>query len=245
MSFGYQGLKNAGGSVASLVGQDIVARSISLTATSGNNAVSLVLGARMFLGANYLSEAGGVITWSGNNGLSAVQYTATGNTPLTGTNAGENFLYANNAAGRISLSTNITSANAGATPSTSHVNVYPQNALDAGDWVFNVATAANAASRFAVTYGGSIVLPTTDSSGTPGNATIDQATGRSAIAAAASTCVITNSLVTAASHVFISPRTRDATGLLPLATTIGAGSFTVSTTAACTANLVFDWLVIT
>lgn len=91
--------------------------------------------------------------------------------------------------------------------------------------------------------GGSLALSSSDSSGTPGAATINLPNGRSAIALGAASVVITNSLVTAASHVFISPRTRDATGTLPLVTTIGAGSFTVTTAANCTAALVFDWLV--
>lgn len=92
--------------------------------------------------------------------------------------------------------------------------------------------------------GGKQVWQTTDSSGTPGAATINKASGRSAIAAAASSVVITNSVVSAASKVFISPLSRDTTGLLPTVTTRGAGSFTVTTSANCTSALSFDWIVI-
>lgn len=91
---------------------------------------------------------------------------------------------------------------------------------------------------------GSFQVPNTDSSGTPGNATVNQPSGRSAIAAAASSCVVSNSLVGTGSRVFISPRQRDATGLLPAVTTVANGSFTVTTSAGCTGNLTFDWWVL-
>lgn len=94
-----------------------------------------------------------------------------------------------------------------------------------------------------VYFGGSLVADSSDSSGTPGAATINKPSGRSAIAAGAASAVITNSLVTAASHVFISPAVRDATGLLPIVVP-AAGSFTVSTSANCTAALTFDWFVV-
>lgn len=98
--------------------------------------------------------------------------------------------------------------------------------------------------RFAVLGGGKIVVPTTDSSGTPGNATINNAAGRSAIAIGAATVTITNSLVTAASIVIISPTVRDATATLPAVTTTGAGSFTVTTVGNATAALIFNWWVV-
>lgn len=83
----------------------------------------------------------------------------------------------------------------------------------------------------------------TDSSGSPGAATISKPGGRSAIASGATSVVITNTLVAATSHVFIAPQGRDATCLVPIAVP-AAGSFTVSTTgAACTGNLIFDWFV--
>ena len=85
-----------------------------------------------------------------------------------------------------------------------------------------------------------------DTTGTPGSATSNSATGRSSIAIGASSCVITNNLVTAASRIFISPKARDATGLLPIVSAqVASTSFTVSTVGNCTAALPFDWWVIT
>lgn len=84
----------------------------------------------------------------------------------------------------------------------------------------------------------------TDSTGTPGAATIDRPTGKSAIAAGASSVVITNSLVTAASRVLITPHARDAT-CKELIAVPAAGSFTVSGTANATATLPFSWEVST
>jgi hypothetical protein len=82
----------------------------------------------------------------------------------------------------------------------------------------------------------------TDSTGTPGAATINKPTGKSAIAAGASSVVITNSLVTAASRVIITPHARDATCKEIIAVP-AAGFFTVSGTANATAALPFSWQV--
>lgn len=88
-----------------------------------------------------------------------------------------------------------------------------------------------------VTWGG------TDSSGTPGAATINKPAGKSSIAAGAASVVITNSLVVPGSVVQITPHDRDATckELIAVPTT---GSFTVSGSAAATSTLTFSWQVI-
>lgn len=91
--------------------------------------------------------------------------------------------------------------------------------------------------------GGSLVQGYSDNSGSPGNTTINTPRGRAAIAAAASTCVVTNSSVVATSSVFVTPRTNDSTGI-PLLAVAAAGSFTVTAKAAATANLPFDFLVV-
>lgn len=52
------------------------------------------------------------------------------------------------------LTSNISSANAGATAGTSAFRLYPQSALDATDYVLSIGTAANAASLFNVAYNG-------------------------------------------------------------------------------------------
>src|SRR6185436_19454588 len=41
------------------------------------------------------------------------------------------------------ITTNIAAATAGATAASAMVKVYPQNALDAADWVFSLGTGAN------------------------------------------------------------------------------------------------------
>lgn len=82
----------------------------------------------------------------------------------------------------------------------------------------------------------------TDSTGTPGAATINRPTGKSAIAIGAASVVITNSLVTAASRVIITPHARDAT-CKELIAVPAAGSFTVSGSANATAAVPFSWQV--
>lgn len=86
-------------------------------------------------------------------------------------------------------------------------------------------------------------LPSTDASGTPGNATINTARGRAAFAAAASAVTITNSLVTASSTVLVSLSAADATLTSILRTVPGAGSFTVTGNAAATGATAFDFVV--
>lgn len=80
----------------------------------------------------------------------------------------------------------------------------------------------------------------TDSTGSPGNATINRPIGKSAIAVGASSCVITNSHATAAMHCLITPHARDAT-CKELIAVCGAGTITVSGTANATAALPFSW----
>lgn len=82
----------------------------------------------------------------------------------------------------------------------------------------------------------------TDTSGTPGNATVNKPRGIAAIAVGASTVRITNSLATATSHITITPYNRDAT-CKELVVTRGAGFFDVSGTANATAALSFSWEV--
>lgn len=82
-----------------------------------------------------------------------------------------------------------------------------------------------------------------DSSGTPGNATLNTPRGRAAFAAVANTCVITNSLVTATSTVLVQLGSVDAT-LISVRATAAAGSFTITGNAAATGTTLFDFLVL-
>lgn len=87
---------------------------------------------------------------------------------------------------------------------------------------------------------GQISQSGTDSTGTPGASTINKPIGKSSIAAGASSCVVTNSLATAAMHCVAFPHARDATGK-ELIGVCGAGTITFSTSANCTAALPFSW----
>lgn len=85
----------------------------------------------------------------------------------------------------------------------------------------------------------------TDSTGAPGNVTNNSPSGRAAVAAAASTCVVTNSSVLATSKVFVQLLgAADATLTSIVGVTIAAGSFTVTGNAAATAAKSFEFLVV-
>lgn len=94
------------------------------------------------------------------------------------------------------------------------------------------------------TQGGESFL-TTDTSGTPGNATANTPAGRSAFAAAASQVVITNSLCKASSRVVAILNQAAADGTLTSIPRISTanGSFTVFGNAAATATTIFDWVL--
>lgn len=83
-----------------------------------------------------------------------------------------------------------------------------------------------------------------NSTGTPGAATINQAAGRSSIAAAASSVVITNSLVSTSSIVFAVLQTVDATATQILSCVPASGSFTIRTNAVATGTTNVGWVVI-
>lgn len=116
----------------------------------------------------------------------------------------------------------------------------------------NLADTMPASGTFAITFPTPTFAPIapvgqdvgTDSSGTPGAATINKLCGISAINTGDSSVVVTNSLVTAGSHVLITPHARDAT-CKELIAVPAAGSFTVSGSAAATAPVPFSWRVCT
>lgn len=87
----------------------------------------------------------------------------------------------------------------------------------------------------------------TDSSGTPGAATINKSSGTSAFAAGAGSVVITSSTATTAARFQVQPLRADATcTLTPWVVTKASGSFTVATQggAVCTAITAFDWQIV-
>lgn len=227
MGFPFGGLKSLKQSIAAtiadLVGQDIVARTIQLTGgtatdvnAAGTIGSTIASGSNAFLvdatGGRLKMSSAGTTDYFTSNGASQI---ATAGAFQTG--------------GLLSTANDIrptlhNTMDIG-TGALAYRSLYMSGTIDMGD-----------AASLDVGY--------TDSSGTPGNATIDKISGRSAIALGAATVTITNARVAATSRVFISPRTRDATGLLPAVTTVGAGSFIVTTTANTTAALTFDWFVV-
>ncbi|MCR4293630.1 MAG: hypothetical protein NUV76_12225 [Candidatus Kuenenia sp.] len=91
---------------------------------------------------------------------------------------------------------------------------------------------------------GKIFLGTVgDSTGTPGNATLNTTTGKSAIAAAANAITITNNRTEATSLVFVTALDNDTT-LTNFKAVASAGSFVVTGNAAATATWKFQWWII-
>lgn len=82
-----------------------------------------------------------------------------------------------------------------------------------------------------------------DSTASPGSATVNELQGRSAIAAAASTCTITNHQVAAGDVVMVTLEDLDATATR-LKVAVAAGSFTVTANAAATATTKFAWKLV-
>ena len=83
---------------------------------------------------------------------------------------------------------------------------------------------------------------TVTAGGTTGAQTIDRAVGTVNFAIAATTLVVTNSLVNTSSIVFATRRTNDATCFIASVES-GSGSFTIRMTAACTAETSVGFLV--
>jgi hypothetical protein len=85
----------------------------------------------------------------------------------------------------------------------------------------------------------------TDSTATPGNVTNNSPRGRVALAAGASTIVVTSSLVTATSAVFTNLRSVDGAATNINTVTTGAGSFTITFNGASTGTAAqVDFLVV-
>lgn len=119
------------------------------------------------------------------------------------------------------------------------VTIAPATAGNIDNMVIGATTRrAGSFTAFAVTK--------TDLSGTPGNVTNANFNGRCAIAAAASSVVVTNTNCTANTTIIaiISQATADATLTQIVRVAPAAGSFTIYGNAAATANTVIDYLMI-
>lgn len=95
--------------------------------------------------------------------------------------------------------------------------------------------------RFSVGVDGAIGLRGSDSSGTPGNATLSVPQGKSAIASGATSVRVTNTMVAAGDQVFITWHGDH--GQARSWVTTGAGFFDVTLNAAASANTSFCWAV--
>jgi hypothetical protein len=103
-----------------------------------------------------------------------------------------------------------------------------------GCWRDNGTTALTCLS-----WAGNLVFQSTDSTGSPGAATIDKPCGRSAVAAGAASVVITNSTVAATSNVQVTPLSSSAVDCAGwYVSAVGAGSFTLTCPAG---NVVGNW----
>ena len=91
---------------------------------------------------------------------------------------------------------------------------------------------------------GTLRVSMTDSSGTPGAATINKVAGKVAIAASASSVTVTNSLVTASSIVLAQLQTIDGTLLYIKAVVPTSGAFTITGNATATGAVTVAFLVI-
>ncbi len=88
-----------------------------------------------------------------------------------------------------------------------------------------------------------ITFAATDSSGTPGNATVNKPSGQAAIDAAAAAVTISNTTVTATSIVHAVLQATDATCTSIKSVVPGANTFTINANAACTGATKVGWTV--
>ena len=187
---------------------------VNVTVNSSQGVVEFVIGATPVLTDDTINEAAAALTGGTINGTSVGA-----TTPSTG-----------------SFTTLAATGAVTMNPASLAVSIAPSGT---GSATFG----ASGTGSTTVTRVGSLTVLTTDTSGTPGNATINTLSGRAAFAAAGSTVVVTNSTVTATSKVFVSLRAGDAT-LDSVRVTPAAGSFTVTGNAAATAITIFDFFVV-
>ena len=89
---------------------------------------------------------------------------------------------------------------------------------------------------------GKLVMDPGDSTASPGNATINKPSGRSAIASGSSSVTITNSVVAESSIVLVTMQTEDGSNFIKSVAPAN-GSFTVTLNASAGVNVNFCWVV--
>lgn len=121
--------------------------------------------------------------------------------------------------------------------------------FDAGSFQFGlpiepVGTLGTSVGRSAVRWTELFLGQTITAGGTTGAQTINRATGTVNFAAAATSLVVTNSLVTTSSIIFTAIRTADTTCTFVKSTVPAAGSFTITLNAGCAAETSVGFLVL-
>jgi hypothetical protein len=101
----------------------------------------------------------------------------------------------------------------------------------------------NGVVKAAMGFEGDLISPSTDTSGSPGDAVISKPSGRFAMAAGAAAVTITNTLVNSHTKVFWSKQQNDATAV-DFKVVVGNGSFSVTGAASATGNVVFDFFIV-
>jgi hypothetical protein len=238
MGFPFDGIRtivqSVAATVASLAGQAVSMLSLTLTQTTGNVGLQMTTGARLKLG-------GGTVDYLTSNGTTRV--VSAGEMEVQGVNGllvGSGILQINGANTSLQLYGNVTDgASAIANKIASNLALSTAGAQIAA-FYSDAASTKQAAIDITGRY---LDASPGNSTGAPGNATINRPSGRSTIAAAASTCVITNSLVSATSIVFATLQTADATATSIKTVIPTAGSFTITVNAGATGNTNFGWFV--
>lgn len=118
------------------------------------------------------------------------------------------------------------------------------NTMDPGTYLASWSPEVNGTNDvLLLTRDGKWVYATTDSSGTPGAATISKPTGKVSVAAGASSVVVTSTIVTTASIIHPIPQQADATCTQAINAIPASGSFTINMNANCTANTKVAFIV--
>lgn len=221
---------------AALDGGMTITSTITSSVASGSNAMALGTGARIDVGAganDYLySDGNGVITassfqatsfFAGNSGYSLAGTAIIGDKGsfTVGLNG-----YQQDSASRVAIK--VSNPTTLTLESEGIMGWYPDN--------FTTLVAR-------VTPSGKYAMQATDSSGTPGAATINKPSGQSSIAAAAASVVITNSIVSSTSIIFAVLQTSDTVCVSIKSVVPGSGTFTINTNGTCNATTNVGWVV--
>jgi hypothetical protein len=204
--------------------------SYTATAPSGSNGFVLTSGAKLCTDGATCSKS---IRWDGSNVVvsSGVSFS---NSNISGVNAAITTAAAGNLAVTIPSGAYLSLAGSGATAGGTNSGTIRWNSGSSNVEVFGGFVAA--ASKFAVSSAnGKVTFDATDSSGTPGAATINKPSGQVSMAAGSNSVVVTNSLISTSSVVFAAIQQIDSTCTIVTRVIPAAGSVTIGTNGNCTA----------